>query len=399
MSFGDILSASIITRYGRHFLEKAKRFFISQFPNSKCLYGDTDSLFISTGDKYSSKHLVQAYNSKHPLKLEIEAEFQKLILVRKKLYLGKLINNQGYKFSGFPKTLPKKLNLLMTNILKEILDSTSLDKICNLIGLFLKEARENYHHPSEYYLLRNPFSKTPVFKILPFFQTEKNNSNCVDKNNYNPLYHLIDEKATILSYLKSTFNPLFTKILKYPSLSYILDREIDTTSYYPSIIAKYISDGYIPLHFVSSYKLFSSIKFNKIYFENPQIQTLWEKDKNRNLSLHLTFNELGYVTVDELLYIESPKFYNLNDLEMALNAVFEYDKNAILKNHLNIIFSIDKTNLPSLVIFSRFLCFIYGQKFNLEEEIRLKESSTKILFILHDKELILINGKDIITFP
>ena len=122
--------ATTITKYGRFFLTRAVQFFKTKF-KLDCLYGDTDSIFIHYHRDYDPQRLASAYNKKYPqIHLKVEAVFRRIILIRKKLYFGKIIeedddeeeadddeeeeedrkvynnnnnNNNSYKFAGFQK--------------------------------------------------------------------------------------------------------------------------------------------------------------------------------------------------------------------------------------------------------------------------------------------------------
>lgn len=93
------IAATAVTKIGRFFLKRAIEFFQDNF-HCSCIYGDTDSLFL-VGRDMKAQILMEEYNKKFfGLKLKIEADFERIILIRKKLYFGKEWND-NYKFSGF----------------------------------------------------------------------------------------------------------------------------------------------------------------------------------------------------------------------------------------------------------------------------------------------------------
>lgn len=108
----DEVSAAMITGYGRNLLTGAVEFFRSEFSNVSVLYGDTDSIFVSfeTDDNPSLAEMAARYNRHlwdsepvvNALHLSVEAEFECVIFVRKKLYLARYKTNKIIK-TGKPK--------------------------------------------------------------------------------------------------------------------------------------------------------------------------------------------------------------------------------------------------------------------------------------------------------
>lgn len=148
------ISATLITKYAAYYLREAVDFFITKFPGTDCLYGDTDSLFLANS-QYDIQQMAFEYNKQSPpfLKLKVEANFEKLILIRKKMYLGKFNkNNSGYKISGFPFHLPYQIYNLMINCLYAIVDNYDSDtKLLTrlLENIFQKFISENLAKSTE----------------------------------------------------------------------------------------------------------------------------------------------------------------------------------------------------------------------------------------------------------
>ena len=111
-------AATTVTKYGRFFLKRAVQFFETRF-GLKCIYGDTDSLFVHY-HRYEPNHLASEYNKKYPcIPLKVEATFERLIFIRKKLYLGKTISvdGKGYKFSGFSTKFLRGFRKLLCSVI------------------------------------------------------------------------------------------------------------------------------------------------------------------------------------------------------------------------------------------------------------------------------------------
>ena len=156
----DVISATMITGYGRCHLLKAKEYFERE-KGMTILYGDTDSVFItgtipgektmeqpinnnnnnnnnndenknsgnSNNDNYLDM-LAQEYNQKlaseegHSfIKLSSDGEFECIVFIRKKLYMAKLCSGKGYKMSGFPKRLTPEIHTIMTQTLCLIIET------------------------------------------------------------------------------------------------------------------------------------------------------------------------------------------------------------------------------------------------------------------------------------
>ena len=449
----DPLSACIITRYGRHYLKKAEQFILKRFPGTKCLYGDTDSLFLSS--PHSLRDIVQFYNNskKHYLKLKIEFEFQRLILIRKKQYIGKYYNND-YKFSGFPHKgviIPPKMYELMKSILIQALEEEKKEEkrmmiageeeggddddevsrppppplpssFTKIIQTFLKEARDAKPPPTEYYQIIDNNNKT-FFKLVPKKNNNnsKNNNYCCLIKDYDSSIHKIDARGTILYYLEKILNPLITTILKHPPLSDILTQQLfpnnnndDDDDYSLQqqqqlvIKKKYLSMGYRVLDFSSNYyqqQHSLSIKFNRIYFKkNFKIQTFWESSSLPPLlSIYITFHEDGaYATIDNTLFEKSPQFYSLQSLEQSLVSVFEYDKyNYLLRNHhIQLVCSFHNFSFPLLSL-KLFLQFVSGTRLNNNNnDDDDDDESTNLLCLVRNYKGILfgiINDEDVLT--
>ena len=121
----------MITAYGRYHLIRAKNFFEKHFAGLQVLYGDTDSLFLKcpTTTMKTLEQMATQYNEYlfkqcglKSLQLSIDGLYECIIFIRKKLYMGKSINDGGYKISGFPQRLDPYVFNLMIKSLYQILD-------------------------------------------------------------------------------------------------------------------------------------------------------------------------------------------------------------------------------------------------------------------------------------
>ena len=127
----DDVAVSMVTGYGRECLLDVKVYFERNYNGLKVLYGDTDSIFVEYNNNHneSSTEMVSRYNqyleAKYPvinaLQLAVEAEFQCIIFIRKKLYMAKL-HCGGYKLSGFPQRIDPKIHFMMMDALHGILE-------------------------------------------------------------------------------------------------------------------------------------------------------------------------------------------------------------------------------------------------------------------------------------
>ena len=150
--------ATTITRYGRFFLTNAVEFFKNNF-QLECLYGDTDSIFIPYLH-YEPHYLALEYNKSYPqIQLKVETIFEKLILIRKKLYFGKTVlemdeedegvldTGSGYKFSGFS----KKFLSTYKKFLCGLINAQTEDDLDSKRKLFATYFFENCNNDENFY--------------------------------------------------------------------------------------------------------------------------------------------------------------------------------------------------------------------------------------------------------
>lgn len=111
MEYGRYFAIDIaesITLFGQWIIKSAKEFFESQ--GYEVIYGDTDSVFLSTGvavdiyaelDKYHKwlgDRFTNEFNiDEHFIELEFDKEYDGLILIAKKTYAGRVVNIEGKK--------------------------------------------------------------------------------------------------------------------------------------------------------------------------------------------------------------------------------------------------------------------------------------------------------------
>ena len=175
------IAAIMITKYGRFFLQRAIKFFDNVFHLS-CLYGDTDSIFIPRNG-YDSQHLALEYNKTFPeIKLKIEANFEQLILIRKKLYFGKMSNGY-YKFAGFSNSFLSCYKKFLCGILSTS-DETEIESRRNMMmEVFFENDNNNNNNNKD--CMKSLFWNSYMKPLLIILKNEK-------LKNYQSLnYHVI----------------------------------------------------------------------------------------------------------------------------------------------------------------------------------------------------------------
>ena len=326
--------ATTITKYGRFFLTRAIQFFKTKF-NLDCLYGDTDSIFIHYHrDDNNPQRLASAYNKKYPqIHLKVESVFKRIILIRKKLYFGKIIEEDKekkededrkvytYKFSGFQKqflsTFRKFLSGLVSAETHEELD-------------LKKRTLTNY-----------------------FFDLE----NAVEKNNKNFYWKAYIEPLLFVLKMESVKN--------FQSLGYRIVRFDDGSKTIMRL--NHISFSSIKKDVI--WKKRNKIKEkNNIIFSRFEKRKIDGKENNQDTSFHHFL-----LTLD----VEKKKkrfFQNLEELENLV--LFPLLGEAELSSLLLYVY-IDSCDYHSLWIYD-FLCFVYNKS---REETFTKEKGN-IAFVL-----------------
>ena len=146
----DQIAATMITAYGRHHLTRAKTFFENTFDRLTVLYGDTDSLFIKcVRPNQTLYEMADRYNrylsdkcGLESIQLSVDGIYQCIILIRKKLYMGKYTNDR-YKLSGFPQRLKPHLFNLMVESLHYILDVASTTTTITILQEQIRQFYQN----------------------------------------------------------------------------------------------------------------------------------------------------------------------------------------------------------------------------------------------------------------
>ena len=409
------ISATMITKYGRYILQEAVEYFTTQFPQTACLYGDTDSVFLSSVECIDK--MVSEYNiiDFYPfIKLKVESIFEWLILIRKKLYMGKLKTSLSsrYKISGFPFHLPGPIYDTMIKCLHFIIDYYNIDInifVNNTID-FLREQFQNYLSEAlidksnhiiyikktmlEEYRGNEEFGNDeeyiPIFILIPQKKNERSSSSkyICPISRYDSKIDKIDEKAIILYYLAPTFNSLF-EVLSLPRLEFYFQSKKER------FIKEYIDKDYVILDFSNKYYDDNKLFINSIEILSnnisEQVKNIWRKNVNNDkcLLLYSTLNINNCPMVNDKTYYgnkenknnditpqyfffltlddtrDCPKFTSLFDLQQALKCVLgksnEMKIKLIINYHNN---NIQQHCHQELL---PFLSFIYNKLLNWNE--------------------------------
>lgn len=253
--------ATTITKYGRFFLTRCIDFFRNN-NNLDCLYGDTDSIFVHYSNENDPQRLAMTYNTIYPqIQLKVEAIFEKLFLIRKKLYFGKVTKvgkeqrgeggggkkrkrregkeQEGrfdYKFSGFQKKFLGTFKKFLTGLInaetdeeldskKRILSNFFFDYDCNEkehlfywntyiepLLFILKKEREKYFQSLGYKIIRFDDGSDTVIELNHIvFSSNKNiiwKKRRLIKENDNILFSRFqtNEKRTLKRDVKRKFH-------------------------------------------------------------------------------------------------------------------------------------------------------------------------------------------------
>jgi DNA polymerase I len=112
MEYGRYFAVDVaesITLFGQWIIANTKKYF-EEHRNYECIYGDTDSVFLSTGKEIDLEKELEMYHDwltqefkekynidEHFIVLEPDKEFDGLILVAKKTYCGRVVELEGKK--------------------------------------------------------------------------------------------------------------------------------------------------------------------------------------------------------------------------------------------------------------------------------------------------------------
>lgn len=115
MEYGRYFAVDIaesITLFGQWIIANTKKYF-EEHRGYEVIYGDTDSVFLSTGKEINVEYELELYHQwltetfkenynidEHFIVLEPDKEFDGLILVAKKTYTGHIVNMEGKKTSS-----------------------------------------------------------------------------------------------------------------------------------------------------------------------------------------------------------------------------------------------------------------------------------------------------------
>ena len=264
----DEVAVSMTTGYGREFLLDVKKYFETKYQGLKVLYGDTDSIFVvfdntttTTTTTTTTLEMVSRYNRYldnkiypgiNALQLSVDAEFQCIIFIRKKLYMAILSSSEGkkmYKLSGFPQRVDPKTHSMMTEALHGILEiaiRSSRDELPDRMKQFYRNLFDNHtkknnenndffnlkvkaldtykSRTSKNYHVGSAYEKSTGFKIhdvayvsvcevVPLVRKipRKSFSICLEMDFDYDLY-CMNQSATLTEFLSKTFDPILMAI-------------------------------------------------------------------------------------------------------------------------------------------------------------------------------------------
>lgn len=136
--------ASSITAMGRYLIGKTADKAEEMYPNSKLVYGDTDSVMITYKDSTLSEAFEMARNAAkvisdmlpHPLELEFENMYSRFFLLSKKRYVAVKVNDKGQFVGKTEKGVclargdkTKFLKDVYRNIVDMIMDNKTEDEV------------------------------------------------------------------------------------------------------------------------------------------------------------------------------------------------------------------------------------------------------------------------------
>ena len=339
----DHIAATMITAYGRHHLTRAKSFFENTFDRLTVLYGDTDSLFIKCVNPSQTLYeMTNRYNEYladkcglKSIQLSVDGIYDCIIFIRKKLYMGKLMNNNNnncYKISGFPQRLAPHLFNLMVESLHHILDlatTTTTTTLQEEIRQFYRDLfdkcvnnHDEYRHSfflkvneldlyksksCKQYYVGSLYEKyhgitirdttyVPVYEVIPLVNktVKKKSLRLCLVENFNPKLHTLNKSISLTEVFCKTFDPILRvickeeerkEIVENSSLKYLSEKYIEDQQNVS--LLKYVREGYsvfdfsncknivinnIKVSFVKSWP-----KFYRDYIYNKEIRSVSQK--------------------------------------------------------------------------------------------------------------------------
>lgn len=150
-------TAESITKTGHFLLEFARDYF--RYLGYEVIYGDTDSVFVKTGRVIDVDTILENYHKqledvlkkefnieKSYIKLKYEKLFQRMILVEKKYYCGRIINIEGKEVNTISKVgidsvkkgVPPISAKLQDELIEIILNGANIEEV----EKFIADARE-----------------------------------------------------------------------------------------------------------------------------------------------------------------------------------------------------------------------------------------------------------------
>ena len=444
----DQIAAIMITAYGRYHLIEAKKYFENTFDNLQVLYGDTDSLFLKcplTSNK-TMEQMTNQYNNYlseqcglKSLQLSVDGLYECIVFIRKKLYMGKLIDGQGYKLSGFPQRLHPYIFNLMNQSLYDILDiiitereekfKPAIQKFYQ--DLFVKcisggEDLEKHSYSvkvnpldfyknenNKQYYVGNMYEKStkmkideviyiPVCEVIPLVNkiSKKSLTICL-KSEFDPKLHILNKTAFLVENLCKTFDPIVKVLLgnddsfslKQLSLDY-LEKEQNKSIY------KYFDNGYYIFNFSDCKFTFNNVKislyeawplFYEKFLQNNDIRGStdkinWLKEdypKKKDIFLSIIIKSNTNVNENNLSLVDNicqnVRFNNIREMVEVLRKTVD-DVTIMQRLYLKI-----ENRITTLRDMLNLFYFIYNKiptLFEREKLLHFKDSCDKFLIIL-----------------
>lgn len=100
--YENVKAAELVTRYGRYTIQHCKKIAEKVF-GWEVIYGDTDSLFINNYDQIPEQQVIdfkEACEQQLTVQIEIDKVYERLLLHKKKNYVGVLKSNQKLVIKG-----------------------------------------------------------------------------------------------------------------------------------------------------------------------------------------------------------------------------------------------------------------------------------------------------------
>lgn len=438
----DVVSAAMITGYGRLHLTAVKNHF--ERLGLRVLYGDTDSVFIAGArSEPSLTTLALEYNrllsqqlGHHFIQLSVDGEYDCIIFIRKKLYMAQMVD-KTYKMSGFPQRMEPGTHTLMTDTLTRILNIVTQERgeglRVKMEALYSElfrncvekdgDDRDIYSYPvkirpanqyksktSKHYYLAEMVKNedvcyVSVCEVIPLVKkiTRKSLTLCLAAH-FNPELHTLNKSAAITEFFSKTFDPILKVVCHQPEN----ERPITTTptlagmsaAYKQSLqnasLIKYKLQGFQLYDFseckVSSTKVKICVRRSWPAFYSYFIQTTrnksqkiaWVKEDDddearRVIVARISFHDDAYT----LAYlVSSPAgvrtFKNLFELERTLKRL---DQGDLLLSKLFLTLY-NPILTPDVAAIMKLLCFIYGKSLTRFEIESLGGQCDKYLILL-----------------